>query len=106
MAILLKKDKNCNAIVHLLDGSKLEISADQLYDKNLHYWQGWHCNVGVDSIFIDNDYTVYAGQCRNDKLGNLFDNDFKFFEEPTICKQISCTPCATDLYSHKFKGKT
>lgn len=104
MTVILKKDQNCNAIVHLQNGDTIEIATDKLYDNNLHHWQGWYCNVGVDSIFIDDDFTVYAGNCRNDVLGNLFDNSFAFFETPNKCKKETCTSCTTDLYSTKFKG--
>ena len=104
MTISLHKNKSCNAVVYLSDGSTIEVNTDQIHNNNLHYWEGWFCNVGVDSLFIDNDYTVYAGNCRNDKLGNLFDKDFALFSAPKKCKQEKCTSCASDLFSTKFKG--
>ena len=104
MTVNLHKDNNCNTVVTLKDGTIIEVKADQIYDKNLHHWEGWFCNVGVDSIFVDSDFTVYAGNCRNDKLGNLFDKDFSLFDKPTICKQKKCTSCTSDLFSTKFKG--
>lgn len=104
MTVNLYKDNHCNAIVHLKDKSTIEVNTDQIHNNNLHYWEGWFCNVGIDSIFIDNDFTVYAGQCRNDNLGNLFDVNFALFDSPTVCKQKKCTSCATDLFSTKFKG--
>ena len=100
---LLHKDIHCNAIVYTKNGQRIEILANQLFDKNLHRWQGWHCNVGVDSIFIDDDFSVYAGNCKNDKLGNLFSEDFALFVNPTICKRTTCSSCTNDLYSTKFK---
>jgi hypothetical protein len=103
MSNILVRDKNCNAIVELKDGQTIEIFAEQLYDKNLHHWKGWYCNAGVDSIFIDSDFIVYAGQCENDNLGNLFNNDFSFLKSPTICRRETCTTCTTDLYTYKSK---
>lgn len=100
----LYKDENCNAIVYFDNNTKIEVSTDQIFDKNLHYWKDWNCYVGVNSIAIDNDYTVYAGNCRNDNLGNLFDENFALFTSPTKCKQEKCTSCTTDLFSTKFKG--
>jgi hypothetical protein len=102
--ILLKKDQYCNTVVQTKNGEKIEIAADQLYNSDLHHWKDWHCYVGVDSIFIDDDYTVYAGNCRNDSLGNLFDPKFQLFQEPGVCKKETCTLCASDLYSTKFIG--
>lgn len=104
MTVNLYRDNNCNAIVHLKDGTTIGVATDQIHNKNLHHWEGWLCNVGVDSIFIDNDFTVYAGSCRNDKLGNLFTKDFSLFDSPTVCKQKKCTSCTSDLFSTKFKG--
>jgi hypothetical protein len=102
--ISLKKDQYCNTVVYTKNSETIEIAADQLYDNNLHHWKGWHCFVGVDSIFVDDDYTVYAGNCRNDTLENLFNPDFQLFQKPGICKQKTCTSCASDLYSTKFIG--
>ena len=103
--INLYKDNNCNAIVFLQDGTSVEVSTDQIHSKNLHHWKDWYCNVGIDSIYIDNDYTVYAGMCKNDNLGNLFDENFSFFTEPNKCKQETCSSCTSDLFSRKFKEK-
>lgn len=99
----LYKNHNCNAVVFLKDGNMIELSTDQLHSKNLHHWKGWSCNVGVDNIFIDNDYTVYAGMCQNDKLGNLFDENFMLLRTPAKCKQQTCTSCSSDLFATKFK---
>jgi len=99
----LQKNEHCNAVVFLKDGTTIEVSTDQLHSKNLHHWKDWYCNVGVDSIFIDYDYTVYTGNCRNDILGNLYDKNFSLFKNPMKCKQQTCTSCASDLFSTKFK---
>jgi hypothetical protein len=89
--------------VFLKNGSSIEVSTDQIHSKHLHHWKDWYCNVGVDSIFIDNDFTVYAGNCRNDRLGNLHDKNFSLFKKAMKCKQETCTSCASDLFSTKFK---
>ena len=102
MNTTLTEDIHCSAIVELKDGSEVNISANQLYDKDLHHWKGWLCNAGVTSIYIDNDFSVYAGTCKNDNLGNLFDENFKFLTEYTICRKESCTACASDLYTEKL----
>ena len=99
--IVLTPDSHYNSEVMLRDGSTIKISANQLFDKNLHHWQGWLCDAGVNSVMIDWDFTVYSGQCRNDCLGNLMSDDFEFLKSPTICKRQNCTSCASDLYSNK-----
>jgi MoaA/NifB/PqqE/SkfB family radical SAM enzyme len=105
MNVKLTKDYHCNAVVELKDGSKIEVFANQLYDKGLHYWEGWYCNAGVTSIYIDNNFEVYSGNCKNDKMGNLFDENFSFLKEQTICKRKLCTACSSDLYAGKSKEK-
>jgi hypothetical protein len=102
MNAVLTEDIHCNAIVELQDGSEIKISANQLYDNNLHHWKGWHCNAGVTSIYIDVDFSVYSGTCKNDELGNLFDENFSFLNDYTICKKERCTACASDLYAGKL----
>ena len=72
---ILTKDHHCNAIVTLNDGTEIEIFANQLLDKNLHYWKGWYCNAGVDRIVINDDFSVHSGRCLNDYLGNLLNID-------------------------------
>lgn len=104
MSVLLVRDHNCNATVVLKDGTEIDVYVHQLVDKNLHHWQGWICNAGVDSIFIESDYTVYSAQCRNDKLGNLFDSSFSLFKDPTVCRSEHCSNCTSDLYLLKKKG--
>lgn len=103
--ITLNKDQHCNAIVTLLDGTEIEVFANQLLDKDLHYWENWQCNAGVDRIVINDDFTVHSGRCLNDFMGNLMDDDFKLFESPVICKRVSCSLCHGDLYVEKKLNK-
>jgi hypothetical protein len=102
MNATLTEDIYCNATVELKDGSEINIDAYQLSDNNLHHWKDWHCKAGVTSIYIDDDFSVYAGTCKNDKLGNLFDENFSFLNDYTICKKEKCTECASDLYAEKL----
>lgn len=99
--IKFDRDTDCNSVIKTQDGQELEIRAHRLYDLGLAHWQGWQCSAGKDMIFVDHDFTVYSGQCRNDCLGNLFDEHFKLFTEPTICKRTECTPCESDLLVKK-----
>jgi hypothetical protein len=97
----LTKDDHCNSIVTFADGSEIEIFANQLLDKKLHYWEGWLCNAGSDRIVINDDFSVHSGRCLNDYLGNLLDDDFKLFDQPTVCRQTECSLCHGDLYVEK-----
>jgi hypothetical protein len=99
--IKFDKDPDCNAVITAADGQETAIRAYRLYDSNLAKWQGWNCAAGKDMIFVDHDFTVYGGQCRNDCLGNLFDKEFKLLTKSTICRRETCTPCEADLLVKK-----
>jgi len=96
----ITKDINCNAILELANGETIEIFADNLVQKNLNHFKGWQCNAGVERIYIESDFTVYSGQCKNNILGNLFDENFSLIEDYVLCEQNSCD-CAGDIYTTK-----
>jgi hypothetical protein len=96
----LVTNENCNAIVTTSTGDSVAIFADQLIDKRLNFFNGWSCNAGSERIYIEKDFTVFSGQCKNNMLGNLFDENFKILNHPVICKQNSCT-CTGDIYTTK-----
>lgn len=98
---ILKKTSECNAVVTSRDGQTVEISATDLWDLGLAHWAGWKCAAGRDMIFVDHDFTVYSGHCRNDCLGSIFDPEFRLFAGYTTCHRAQCTPCASDLYADK-----
>lgn len=97
----LVTNKNCNAIVTVSNGDSIAIFADQLIDKNLNAFYGWKCRAGVERIYIDRDFTVYGGQCKNDSLGNLFDDNFEILKNPVLCQQKLCL-CTGDIYTTKM----
>jgi hypothetical protein len=99
--IKFDKDLDCNAVITTADGQEMPIRAYRLFDAGLAKWKGWECHAGKDMIFVDHDFTVFGGQCRNDYLGNLFDANFKLLSDPTICKRQECTPCEADLLVKK-----
>jgi MoaA/NifB/PqqE/SkfB family radical SAM enzyme len=103
MSVLLVENKHCDVTVVLKDGSEIDIFSDQLFNNDLHHWQGWICNAGYDGIYIESDFNVYSAVCYNDNLGNLFDDNFSLLKTPTVCRQEKCTSCSYDLGMSKKK---
>jgi hypothetical protein len=99
----LVKNEYCNATVTLKDNSTVDVAVSQLCEKDLNNFKGWYCAAGMDQIYINESLTVYSGQCYNDNMGNLMDENFKLFDNPTICKQESCGSCTSDLYTRKIR---
>lgn len=94
-------DRNYNSKVTFEDNTTALIYASRLHNENLNYWLGWHCDAGVNYIYIyDNE--VYSGECRNDKLGTL-DQDWELIDNYTICKLDRCSGCTTNLLQKKQK---
>jgi MoaA/NifB/PqqE/SkfB family radical SAM enzyme len=100
---ILTADERSNAIVELANGESIAIDAVQLVDKNLTNFKGWQCYAGVERMYIDPQFKVYSGQCRNDYIGELFDNNLSLFTEPTVCKQEKCV-CVADIFTTKIKN--
>lgn len=103
MSALLQESSNNDCTVVLQDGSKIDIDCLDLWRNNLHNFKGWICNAGMDTIIIESDFTVWSGVCRNDNMGNLFDDDFALAKGPTVCVKDHCTTCKSDLNNFKKK---
>jgi hypothetical protein len=86
------------------DGTKIDVNSWDLFNKDLHYFKGWSCTAGSDSILIESDFQVWSGTCRNDNLGNLFDDNFKLLQSPTVCTKDQCTTCTIDLNNTKKRN--
>jgi len=89
---------NCEIIC--ANGEKFLINANRLHNQHLDNWKDWHCEAGNKRLWIEHDGSVYGGECKNDYLGNVFEN-WDILPEPTVCKQIRCTACTDDLLISK-----
>lgn len=92
-------DYNCTITTD--DGDQFNVFANWMHNQQLDQWQGWNCNAGYTRISIDKNGNVYSGECKNDFLGNVFDNTFIINQTPTICKRNRCTGCTDDLMINK-----
>jgi hypothetical protein len=81
------------------DGHTEEVSKNFILINNLNKFEGWTCNLGVDTIFINFDGSI-GSVCGNSLLGfksgtyNLYDvelpNKFDPVIKPVTCMQRKC----------------
>jgi hypothetical protein len=83
------------------NGMGYHVFANQIYNNNLHHWEGWKCDVGIETMTIDYDMRVYDGFCKNKCIGDLSEGLLEIPSEPTICRRKHCTPCTSDLETSK-----
>lgn len=93
-------DKNYNIKVSTESGNIYYVFANRLDNQKLANFKNWLCESGSSSLFVSFDDSVYSGQCLNDKLGTV--DNFKIYDEFTICNRSRCTGCTTDLSMKKY----
>ena len=98
--------KKTTAKIVFDDGTIDGYNSFMLRENQLHNYQGWLCNLGVDRISFLGSWIL--GSCGASNLFNLEsplslnDKEFtkKFTPEiikPIICRQLSCGSCTKDL---------
>lgn len=58
--------------------------------KNSPSYTGKRCNVGIEKINISAQGFASGSNCTNSPMGNIWEEDFKFFTEPQVCKMMAC----------------
>lgn len=93
------KDWNCIVTNH--QGQSQKVFSNWLHNNNLDHWQGWHCDAGTTRFYIDSNFNIWSGECKNQKLGNVLE-EWKITDNP-VCKRTSCTGCTDDLATKKYQ---
>jgi MoaA/NifB/PqqE/SkfB family radical SAM enzyme len=95
--------------VHFDDGSVSTVERNWLSLNSLNYFNGWECNIGIDTFFIDK-HGYMRGGCGQtlynvDYFYNIYDNDFleKFKPDlvPTVCKKLGVCDCQPETNARK-----
>lgn len=93
------------------DGKKKNLTNHVMTLNNWNHFNGWECNLGVDSIFIPLDGSV-TGTCLQKLYGkdfyyNIYDENFveNFKPEikPVTCRQLGCY-CVAEINLTKKKA--
>jgi hypothetical protein len=96
-----ENQENYNCRITTDTGEEYLVYSTWLHNEQLDQWQGWHCDAGATRLFIDKNFDVYSGECRNDYLGNAIDG-FNLLEH-AVCQQERCSGCTDDLVVAKHK---
>lgn len=84
------------------DGIKQsECNANDLVKAETVNFEGWICGIGLESIEIKSDGSIYRGTCRVGGLIGHIDEDFELPNDYVVCNKKSCT-CVADLKSERF----
>ena len=94
---------NYNCAVTLDDGRTVKVYASWLHNERLDQWQGWICAAGAKRLYVDKNFDVYSGECRNDYLGSVIEG-FSLLPN-TVCRQSTCSGCTDDLLVEKSCGE-
>lgn len=71
--------------------------ANDIIKLKLNQFKDWTCNIGLESLMINWDGTVYRATCRvGDSLGNIYRGTFAVPNNPVVCTRNWCT-CAADI---------
>lgn len=86
-----------------------QVDLQDIINNNLNVWNGWKCNIGIDTLYINPLGDVKrAAQCFNNE-GYLFNwkldtiSNYKFPTEPMTCIYNSCH-CVHDIRARKERG--
>jgi len=90
---------NYNCEVILESGEQYRVFANWMHNQELDTWQGWTCHAGNKRLYIDKNFDVFGGECKNDFLGSAI-TGFEILNH-TVCRRERCTGCTDDLMVEK-----
>lgn len=105
MLHLQRKDKpGIGAHYHFDDGTFLRNpNATNLVNMGLTNFNGYNCEIGLKSLYIDYNGTVFAGNCCvGGPLGNINEPDHIIWPTQSIKCNINLCHCDTDVMINKW----
>jgi hypothetical protein len=90
---------NYNCEITTDTNEKYRVYANWLHNNKLNSWHGWSCEVGATRFYIDKNFDVWAGMCKNDYLGNALTG--WELKSDNVCNQPICNGCTDDLLTAK-----
>jgi hypothetical protein len=83
---------------------KLYVNSNDIIKHGFTNYQGWVCNIGLESLFVNFDGTIKRGNCLvGGQIGNIqnFEN-IQWPLSPIVCSSTRCD-CNTDIRITKKK---
>lgn len=93
---------NYNCKITLDSGEQFRVYANWIHNQDLDKFQGWSCEAGHTRFYIDKEFNIWDGECKNSLLGSVVEE-----WEPkinNICQRTACTGCTDDLLTKKHAG--
>jgi hypothetical protein len=90
---------NYNCEITLDNGEKYLVYANWIHNNQLDSWQGWCCSAGHTRFYIDKNFEIWSGECKNNHLGNVLEQ--WTVKTDTVCLKSTCTGCTDDLVIEK-----
>ena len=102
MSSNLIKHQNYNCRATDEQGQEHLVYANWMHNQGLTAWHGYRCDVGRTRFYIDKNFDIWAGECKNTYLGNVL-SDWSP-KTDTMCQQKTCTGCTDDLMTTKYQN--
>jgi hypothetical protein len=96
------KHENYNCQATDEQGHEHLVYANWLHNEGLDAWLGYHCHAGHTRFYIDKNFDIWSGECKNNHLGNAL-TDWSP-KTDTVCEQATCTGCTDDLITKKYQN--
>jgi molybdenum cofactor biosynthesis enzyme MoaA len=94
--------KQWNNIRLYTENAFFEFNTDDLIKKTTHNWKGWNCYIGIDSLYIQHNGTIFRGNClQGNSIGKIGEK-IKWPTHPIRCPISSCS-CNLDMVIRKVK---
>jgi len=91
----------CNIKLHTEDDT-LECNTDDLILQDANNWQNWKCYIGIDSLYIQHNGSVFRGTCMQGGSIGKIGSPIDWPREPIVCPISKCG-CNADMVIRKVK---
>jgi MoaA/NifB/PqqE/SkfB family radical SAM enzyme len=97
------KDTWNNIRLHTENGY-IETNTDELKSQGKNRWKNWYCFIGIDSLNIQFDGTIYRGYCMAGAPIGKIGEKINWPDQPIVCPIKYCE-CNADMVIRKAKNK-
>ena len=80
----------------------MEMNTSDLVAKKLNKWKGWQCYIGIDSLYVQHDGTIFRGNCMQGNIIGKIGSNINWPKTPIKCPTEVCV-CNADMPIRKVK---
>jgi len=82
------------------ENKTLEINTSELVAKNLNSWKDWYCYIGIDTLYVQHDGTIFRGSCMQGNIIGKIGKKINWPNSPLKCPIKTCV-CNSDMITRK-----